>query len=149
MNNRPHEAKNWIHTFIVAMSGTLYKPGRRWFEKIILGALLACSTVSTWIRTVEEQRHYKKFYHHLSRSGEQTLVRQGKFGDWQIKYSRPVLTQDIRIYSALDDSPTKRFGMKIEGAERHHAPTSPNVKATRDHRRSSCRLDANALRFLG
>ncbi len=130
MSNKPHEAKSWIHTFIVAMSGALYKPGWPWFVKIIHGALLACSTVSSWVRTVEEQRHYKKFYHHLSRLGKQTSVLQGEYDDWLIAYLRPILTQDVRIYLALDDSTTKRSGPKIEGAGWHHDPTSPNLKAT-------------------
>ncbi len=72
------------------MSGALYKPGWPWFEKIIHGALLACSTVLSWIRAVEEQRHYKKFYHHLSRMGKQTSVLQGEYNDWLIAYLRPI-----------------------------------------------------------
>ena len=71
MSNNQHEANSCIHTFIIPMESTLYKLRRPWFQKLVIGPLLTCSTVSSWIRTVDEKRRFRKFYHHLSRLGIQ------------------------------------------------------------------------------
>ena len=79
MSNKPQDANRWIHTFIIVKENALYKPSRRRFQKFILEALLTCSTVSSWIRSVDEKRRYRKFYHHLSRLGTQIDAVQSRF----------------------------------------------------------------------
>ena len=130
MSNKPQDANRWIHTFIIAMENALYKPSRRWFQKFIFGALLTCSTVSSWIRAVDEKRRYRKFYHHLSRLGTQIDAVQSRFLDWLVENLPSEVLQEMRIRLVADDSPTKRSGPKIEGAGWHHDPTSPNVDTT-------------------
>ena len=55
---------------------------------------------------------------------------QTTFIVWLIGKMETALSEDTRICLAADDSPTKRYGPKIEGAGWHHDPTSPNMKAT-------------------
>ena len=116
MSNKPQDANRWIHTFIIAMENALYKPSRRWFQKFIFGALLTCSTVSSWIRAVDEKRRFRKFYYHLSRLGTQIDAVQSRFLDWLVENLPSEVLQEMRIRLVADDSPTKRSGPKIEGA---------------------------------
>lgn len=130
MSNKTHETNRWIHDFIITMESALYKPNRRWFSVLIWGALLACSTVASWIRASGQEHRYKKCYHHLRRVGMQNTAIRKTFVQWLIEQMKTTLLSGIRIQLAVDDSPIKRSGPKIEGAGWHHDPTNPNAKAT-------------------
>jgi hypothetical protein len=90
---------------------------------LLAGALLATSrrTASRWFRAAGVGDDWDRFYDLLVSVGKRTaslmvplLVRlverfdPGPTGQWKI---------------ALDDSPTKRFGRHVEGANVHHHPT--------------------------
>ncbi len=72
MINKTHEMNHWIHGFILTMESV--KPSRKWFSKFIFGALLSCSTVASWIRTMKDEHRYKKAYHQLRRLGAQKFI---------------------------------------------------------------------------
>lgn len=86
------------------LTGLLFARGRR--------------TVTSWLRAIGVRRHYQDYYYFLASLGRKCesvagillllIVRQLSLGD--------------RLLFALDDSPTKRYGPKVEGAGIHHNP---------------------------
>lgn len=95
------------HRFSIILSGMLLAKGRR--------------TVSSWLRAAGVKDDWDRFYDALGTIGKNLLplalplIRAlfskfdpGPQGRWTI---------------ALDDSPTRRFGRHVEGANVHHNPT--------------------------
>lgn len=94
----------------------------RWrFPVILIGMLFAEGrrTVTTWLRAAGVSDDFQSFYYHLSAVGRKI---------------EPVATQLLllilrtlplpeRLLLVIDDSPTKRYGPKVEGADIHHNPT--------------------------
>ena len=89
----------------VLMVGILFASGRR--------------TVTTWLRAAGVSDDYQDYYYFLARVGRK---------------SESIATQLValllcnlplpgRVLLVIDDSPTKRYGPQVEGADVHHNPT--------------------------
>lgn len=94
---------NW--RLLPLMTGLLFATGRR--------------TVSSWLRAAALGQDYQDYYYFLYALGDKaeslaTLV---------LRLAVDVIATDGRILLALDDTPTKRYGPKVEGAGIHHNPT--------------------------
>jgi hypothetical protein len=89
----------------VLLSGALFALGRR--------------TVSTWLRAAGVSPDYVDYYYFLSSVGCKT-----KLVSWRLLalVLRHVPLPE-RVLLVLDDTPTKRYGPKVEGADVHHNPT--------------------------
>jgi len=98
-----HGAHRW--RLPVLLMGILFAHGRR--------------TVTTWLRAVGISDDFDDYYYFLARIGRK---------------SESVATQLLalvlanvplpeRLLAVIDDSPTKRYGPKVEGADIHRNPT--------------------------
>ena len=94
----------------------------RWrLPLLMLGAVFAGGrrTVTTWLRAATLQRGYRDFYHFLQTVGR----RWREVGDRVLALVVRHAVRESRVLLVIDDSPTKRYGPKIEGAGIHHDPT--------------------------
>lgn len=98
-----HATNRW--RLPVLMSGMLFAFGRR--------------TVTTWLRAAGISTDYADYYYFLA-----ALGRKGESVAWRLLalVLRTVPLPD-RLLAVIDDSPTKRYGPKVEGADIHHNPT--------------------------
>lgn len=116
------------HSLIVAIQNVLGKGLRYWFAEIFFSALTVCGTVSSWICNSNEEKRYRKFYHYLQRLGRFDERIQNAYESWLIDALKLVLKKANVVRLALDDSPIKRYGPKIEGAGLMHDPTNATNK---------------------
>ena len=87
------------------MAGLLFATGRR--------------TVSSWLRAGELSKDYQDYYYFLGIVGRKAKLVAGRL--LQIVAER--IAPSGRILLAIDDTPSKRYGPKVEGAGVHHNPT--------------------------
>ncbi len=89
----------------VLMSGMLFAFGRR--------------TVTTWLRAAGISTDYADYYYFLA-----ALGRKSESVAWRLlALVLRILPLPDRLLAVIDDSPTKRYGPKVEGADIHHNPT--------------------------
>ena len=88
---------------------------------LLLGALFAKGrrTVTSWLRAAHVGRGFAAYYYFLAALGRRA--------DWLagllLRRALAVLAADGPLLFALDDSPTKRYGPRVQGAGVHHNPT--------------------------
>jgi len=87
------------------MTGLLFATGRR--------------TVSSWLRAAELGKHYQDYYYFVSAVGHKVKWLAAVV----LRSAVDVIAPQGRILLAIDDTPTKRYGPKVEGAGIHHNPT--------------------------
>jgi len=116
----PNRITDWCEILTTALD----RRSRKYFLTIILGMLLGSGrrTVACWLRaagvTDDWQDHYY-FLQTLGRSSKRVATELLHLAVKQI----PVSQVGEFIKLALDDSPTKRYGPKVELAGMHHNPT--------------------------
>lgn len=113
----PHELSQWIAVLAQMLDartsgrlgpvfwGLLFSHGRR--------------TVAAWLRGAEQSREFRRYYYFLGSVGRKTEDLAARLVD----IVRQRLAPMDRILLAIDDTPTKRFGPKVQGAGIHHNPT--------------------------
>jgi hypothetical protein len=97
-------------------------PRTRWrLVPLITGLLFATGrrTVSSWLRAGNLSKDYQAYYYFLSSLGHKVEFLAAVVLDIAIK----VIVPPGRVLLALDDTPSKRYGPKVEGAGIHHNPT--------------------------
>lgn len=87
------------------LSGLLFATGRR--------------TVSSWLRAGGLSADYQDYYYFLSGLGRKVKPLAGLL----LQRAVEVVAPCGRILLAIDDTPSKRYGPKVEGAGVHHNPT--------------------------
>ena len=87
------------------LTGVLFATGRR--------------TVSSWLRAGNLSDDYQDYYYFLSALGRKVKWLAAVVLDIAVKHVVP----QGRILLALDDTPSKRYGPKVDGAGIHHNPT--------------------------
>jgi hypothetical protein len=87
------------------LTGLLFATGRR--------------TVSSWLRAGRLSKDYQEYYYFLSALGRKVELLAGAL----LRIAVDVLAPKDRILLALDDTPSKRYGPKVEGAGLHRNPT--------------------------
>ena len=98
-----HGRNSW--RLSVLLAGVLFAQGRR--------------TVGTCLRAAGVSADYVGYYDFLARVG-----RKAKLVSWRLlSLVLRVVPLPERILLVLDDTPTKRYGPKVEGADVHHNPT--------------------------
>ncbi len=113
----PGDWQKWVDWLAEGMHGR-----SRWrFSLIILGVVFARGrrTVTSWLRAVGIRDDFADYYYFL-----QPLGRKAK--DTAARLLTVLLTHlecGDRLLFAVDDSPTKRYGPKVQGAGIHHNPT--------------------------
>jgi hypothetical protein len=98
-----HARNRW--RLAVVLSGILFAQGRR--------------TVTSWLRAAGVSDDYQAYYYFLAALGRKTESVATQLFVLVVR----VLPLPDRLLAVIDDSPTKRYGPKVEGADIHHNPT--------------------------
>lgn len=94
----------------------------RWrLPVLMMGMLLASGrrTVTTWLRAAGVSDDYQDYYYFLTCVGRKSE----SIATQLVVLLLRVLPLPERLLLVIDDSPTKRYGPKVEGADVHHNPT--------------------------
>jgi hypothetical protein len=89
----------------VLLTGILFAVGRR--------------TVTTWLRAVGVSDDFQDYYYFLAPLGRKARSIATQLFLLVLR----TLPLPDRLLAVIDDSPTKRYGPKVEGADIHHNPT--------------------------
>jgi DDE superfamily endonuclease len=89
----------------VLLSGMLFARGRR--------------TVTTWLRAAGISTDFADYYYFLAGAGRKSEWIASRLLILLLR----ILPLPQRLLAVIDDSPTKRYGPKVEGADIHHNPT--------------------------
>ncbi len=89
----------------VLLTGILFAGGRR--------------TVTTWLRAAGVSDDYQDCYYFLECVGRNSKSIASQLAALVLR----TLPLPERVLLVIDDSPTKRYGPKVEGADVHHNPT--------------------------
>ncbi len=90
-------------------------------ERLVVGLILAQGrrTVTSWFRASGITRGYRSYYYFLAALG--LKIQDLGLAILDLTIEQVPIAE--RLTFALDDTPTKRHGPKIEAAGRHHNPT--------------------------
>ena len=94
----------------------------RWRLPLLLTGILFAGgrrTVSTWLRAAGISDDYQDYYYFLAPLGRKTSSVATRLFLLLLRN----LPLPDRVLLVIDDSPTKRYGPKVEGADIHHNPT--------------------------
>lgn len=113
----PEQWSQWAGWLSAGLHGR-----NRWrLAVVFLGMLFAGGrrTVTTWLRAAGVSDDYQDYYYFLASVGRNArFVAERLFALLLV-----VLPLPERLLLVIDDSPTKRYGPKVEGADVHHNPT--------------------------
>ena len=113
----PSEWSEWIEWLGAGLHGR-----NRWRLPVLLtGILFAVGrrTVSSWLRAAGVSHDFQDYYYFLAPLGRKTKSVATRLFLLLLR----TLPLPDRLLMVLDDSPTKRYGPKVEGADIHHNPT--------------------------
>ena len=113
----PHEWSEWCQWLAAGLHGRC-----RWrLPVLLMGVLFARGrrTVTTWLRAAGISLDYADYYYFLASLGRKTE----SVATQLVALLLRTLPLPQRLLAVIDDSPTKRYGPKVEGADVHHNPT--------------------------
>lgn len=90
--------------------------------RLLVGVVLACGrrTVTSWIRAAGLSSEFRPCYTTVAAAGKRA---DGIAARLVHKVLKPLIASMERLVFALDDTPTERYGPKVQGAGQHHNPT--------------------------
>jgi len=94
----------------------------RWRLPVLLVGILFAHgrrTVTTWLRAAGVSDDYQDYYYFLSALGRKT----DSVATQLVHLVLRTLPLADRLLVVIDDTPTKRYGPHVEGADLHHNPT--------------------------
>lgn len=94
----------------------------RWRLPVLLVGMLFASgrrTVTTWLRAAGVSADFADYFYFLASVGRKTK----SLATQLVVLILRTLPLPERLLLVIDDSPTKRYGPKVEGADVHHNPT--------------------------
>jgi hypothetical protein len=95
----------------------------RWRLPVLLTGILFASgrrTVTTWLRAAGVSDDYQDYYYFLAGVGRKSE----SIATQLLALTLRTLSLPERVLLVIDDSPTKRYGLQVEGADVHHNPTA-------------------------
>lgn len=103
------------------LSAGLHSRNRWRLPVLLVGILFAGGrrTVTTWLRAAGISDDYDDYYYFLAALGRKTE----SIATQLVALIVATLPLPERVLLVIDDSPTKRYGPKVEGADVHHNPT--------------------------
>ena len=107
--------------WVAALAAPLHRRCAWRLAQVVVGILLAHGrrTVASWWRAAAIGEHFGSYYYFLGSVGRKaTAVAAVVFG-----LLRDRIDPGGRLLLAIDDTPTKRYGPKVQGAGIHHNPT--------------------------
>jgi hypothetical protein len=114
----PQEWEEWTRWLAAGLHGR-----SRWRLPVLLsGALFASGrrVVAAWIRAAGVSDDFQDFYFFLQSVGQRWREMGMRL---LVLVLLKVRKDEPRVLLAVDDSPTKRYGPKVQGAGIHHDPT--------------------------
>lgn len=113
----PAEVEGWISQ----LSGLLHGSVAWRLLPLLTGALFAQGrkTVASWLRGGFLGRDYRDYYYFLGSLGRHVQSLAAVL----LRIAVRVIVPGERLLLALDDTPTKRYGPRVQGAGIHHNPT--------------------------
>jgi DDE superfamily endonuclease len=108
-------------TWILALSGPLHGRLAWRLLPLLRGMLFAQGrrTVASWLRAAGLGKDFRQSYYFLGSLGP----RAGSVAAVLLRRAIDVIVPGEWLLFGLDDTPTKRYGPKVEGAGIHHNPT--------------------------
>ncbi len=94
----------------------------RWRLPVLLMGILFAGgrrTVTSWLRAAGVSADYQDYYYFLASLGRKTE----SVATQLLALLLLALPLPQRLLLVIDDSPTKRYGPRVEGADTHHNPT--------------------------
>jgi DDE superfamily endonuclease len=113
----PRDWQQWVDWLAAGLHGRC-----RWrLSLIIMGVVFARGrrTVTTWLRAVGIQDDFADYYYFLQPLGRKAQETAARL----LAVLLVRLETGDRLLLGVDDSPTKRYGPKVQGAGIHHNPT--------------------------
>jgi hypothetical protein len=113
----PQEWLEWVEWMGAGLHGRC-----RWRLPIVLSAMLFATgrrTVASWLRAAAVGAKFSGYYYFIAAVGRKAKPLAGRLLTLLL---RQLPTGD-HVLLALDDTPTERYGPKVQGAGIHHNPT--------------------------
>jgi len=116
----PKKITDWCENLTTALD----RRSRKYFATLVLGMVLASGrrTVSSWLRAAGVSEDWQDHYYFLQTVGRNARHLATKLLHLAVRQI-PLSHVGEFVKLAIDDSPTKRYGPKIELAGIHHNPT--------------------------
>jgi hypothetical protein len=110
-----------VATWILQLAGVLHRRVAWRLLPLLAGALFAQGrqTVASWLRGGELGKDFRLYYYFLGSLGRNVK----SVATVLFRIAVRVVAPGERLLMALDDTPTKRYGPRVEGAGIHHNPT--------------------------
>lgn len=113
----PNEWSEWVDWLAAGLHAR-----NRWRLPVLMVGMLFANgrrTVTTWLRAAGVSDDYQDYYYALAAFGRKISLVAGQLVILILR----TLPLPERLLLVIDDSPTKRYGPKVEGADVHHNPT--------------------------
>lgn len=113
----PQEYTEWVAWLATGIHGR-----SRWrLPVVLLGMLFGGGrrTVTSWLRAAGVDDNFSNYYYFIAALGRRTIPVATRLLSLLVKH----LPIGDRALLVLDDTPTKRYGPKVQGAGIHHNPT--------------------------
>jgi hypothetical protein len=108
--------------WLLLLSALLDRRSAAHLVRLVLGVCLAGGrrTVTAWLRAAGQAAAFRPAYTALAAAGRSA---DGLAAPLAFRVLPPLLAGADRLLVGLDDTPTPRYGPKVEGAGVHHNPT--------------------------
>ena len=123
-----------FHRIAEQLAARLKPKTKAYFLSLILGVLLAFHrrrTVTQWIQAAQISDHYRQAFYHMDNIGRKSPELFDEILKIITTQLADIIAKAKTIRLVLDDTPTKRYGRKIEGAGYHYNPTPGKTNATK------------------
>ena len=113
----PQDWTEWSDYLAAGLHGR-----NRWRLPVLLVGMLFASgrrTVTTWLRAAGISDHFSGYYYFIAAVGRKAKCLAERLLVLALKYA----VTGPRVLAVIDDSPTKRYGPQVQGADIHHNPT--------------------------
>jgi len=113
----PQDVTNWVER----LAGILHQAVAWRLLPLLVGLLFARGrrTIASWLRAGGLSQDYQNYYYFLGSLGRKVKWVALRLLDQAVRH----VPLPERLLFAIDDTPTKRFGPKVQGAGIHHNPT--------------------------
>ncbi len=113
----PNQWSEWVEW----LAAGLHARNRWRLPVILLGMLFANGrrTVTTWLRAAGVSDDFQGYFYYLACIGRKA----NSVATPLLVLALRILPLRERLLAVIDDSPTKRYGPKVEGADIHRNPT--------------------------
>jgi hypothetical protein len=132
INKGQQQAVTLFETIAKRLADQLPTKTKTFFLSLVLGALLAIArrrTVTKWLQAAQISDDFRQAFYHIPGIGRKSNILFDEMLDIILEKLGPDIIKTTFVRIVLDDSPTKRYGKKIEGAGYHHNPTPGRTNA--------------------